>query len=542
MAVLLSVVALSPVAVDLARNIGSFPVVGIEGDSAIVELYTLQATRGEQLLGPYSRMRWHHPGPAFFYALAPVYALSGKSSSSLFLGTRLLNAAFLAGLFVVILRTRMRRASWWAPVAVGWIVFVFGVQHLSSFWTAHVPIVPFALSFVAFASFASGHRWALVPAAVGGSFAFQCQVVYGVPLLIIVAACAVLLALRNRGGSAGSSGFAGRPLAWVVVATALLLSIMWLPVCVEQLSGAPGNISRLARFAGKEHDSIGLLEALQVIGRYLSKYRAAWVVPHEARAGFGWLQVVSVCQVALLAFGLRVSRARGDSMGFNLCALGLFAVVAAVVSAMLVAGPLMPHYFQWVSIVGAINTWTVFYVFSGWLFAPSGRLGRFIHCGEMILCAALLLFSFWSNIQVAVLAPSQEEYAELFPPVSETGFVKDTFEALERRGRRRPHLRILCHDAWPVATNLVLNWVKRGGEMTVDDRWVFMFGPQHSRGAVRSDAELLVIRAESARRFLSGPGTTLVAEHDDFAVLVRWDPGGPEQRVPKSRAAKGSME
>src|SRR5437016_3928499 len=41
-------------------------------DAALIELYTMSATRGEQLLGPYSRFRWHHPGPAMFYALVPL--------------------------------------------------------------------------------------------------------------------------------------------------------------------------------------------------------------------------------------------------------------------------------------------------------------------------------------------------------------------------------------------------------------------------------------------------------------------------------------
>jgi hypothetical protein len=38
------------------------------GDYAALELYTRLAAQGRQLLGPYSRFGFHHPGPAYFYA------------------------------------------------------------------------------------------------------------------------------------------------------------------------------------------------------------------------------------------------------------------------------------------------------------------------------------------------------------------------------------------------------------------------------------------------------------------------------------------
>ena len=43
------------------------------GDGAVIELYTLQASRGWWEYGPYSRWGWHHPGPLLFYVLSPFY-------------------------------------------------------------------------------------------------------------------------------------------------------------------------------------------------------------------------------------------------------------------------------------------------------------------------------------------------------------------------------------------------------------------------------------------------------------------------------------
>src|SRR5690348_18094210 len=41
------------------------------GDQALLELGTRRAIHLDQLVGPYSRSGFHHPGPAVFYLLAP---------------------------------------------------------------------------------------------------------------------------------------------------------------------------------------------------------------------------------------------------------------------------------------------------------------------------------------------------------------------------------------------------------------------------------------------------------------------------------------
>src|ERR1043166_6073345 len=54
-----------------------------QGDMAVLEIGTLHASTGAQLLGPYSRFHWNHPGPLYFYLLVPFYVLSGRQSWSL---------------------------------------------------------------------------------------------------------------------------------------------------------------------------------------------------------------------------------------------------------------------------------------------------------------------------------------------------------------------------------------------------------------------------------------------------------------------------
>ena len=48
------------------------------GDLALTELQTRDVGHNWIDLGPYSRDGWSHPGPALFYALAPLYRLLGS--------------------------------------------------------------------------------------------------------------------------------------------------------------------------------------------------------------------------------------------------------------------------------------------------------------------------------------------------------------------------------------------------------------------------------------------------------------------------------
>src|SRR5688572_10385571 len=85
------------------------------GDLAALELRVLDATRGSLQLGASSRFGWQHPGPAYLYLLAPLYAVAGRAPWALHTGAALLYALFLAFIVreVVLLfaEQRMRLAA-----------------------------------------------------------------------------------------------------------------------------------------------------------------------------------------------------------------------------------------------------------------------------------------------------------------------------------------------------------------------------------------------------------------------------------------------
>src|SRR5262249_4959114 len=127
-------------------------------DGAILEIYTLEALRGTLLVGPYSRFGWHHPGPLYFYLLAPWYWLSGYHTAGMQAGALVIN--FAATLLII----RCVAANASAPTAVA--VFVSIAVYILragdlivSAWNPHIIVLPLvAYVVLAAAMFADPRR------------------------------------------------------------------------------------------------------------------------------------------------------------------------------------------------------------------------------------------------------------------------------------------------------------------------------------------------------------------------------------------------
>src|SRR5262245_7576970 len=82
------------------------PDVLFRGDGAALELGTLHAAHGVQLLGPYSRFGWSHPGPAYFYLAAPIYRAFGERGPGLNVFAFLVSACAAVGIVHAAYRLR----------------------------------------------------------------------------------------------------------------------------------------------------------------------------------------------------------------------------------------------------------------------------------------------------------------------------------------------------------------------------------------------------------------------------------------------------
>ena len=157
-------------------------------DYAEIELYTRLAAEGSQRLGPEARFHFHHPGPGFFYAAAPIYQLLGADSAAMAWAALAWNLVALAAL----LRGASRIVPGTGPMLAALLLCLLlqaqGLGWLFSSWNPNVGLLPFGVALLAAARLATGEGRALAIVVLAGSLAIQSHMVFALPVALVSAA------------------------------------------------------------------------------------------------------------------------------------------------------------------------------------------------------------------------------------------------------------------------------------------------------------------------------------------------------------------
>ncbi|HUG52781.1 MAG TPA: hypothetical protein VMR21_04245, partial [Vicinamibacteria bacterium] len=317
----------------------ALPEIPATGDYAALELYTRLAASGQQLLGPYSRFGFHHPGPAWFYASVPLYLLSGERLAGILLSAALLNAVA-----VTLILWRVGRDGGWpallaASIVLGLFVSWRGPGWFFSAWNPNVVVMPFGVAVVWLASVAAGHWRALPVGVVAASFAAQTHVGCLPAALVVVASAAVLLlpAVRRWTGLPPVPPLARGPL----LLSAALAGVLWAAPIVEQLRAGGGNLGHIAAFSARSGAEHAPGEVLGAAGAAA----VGWMVGARGAGAAGLLLVVAV----VLAGAHLLARRAGHGFAATLGLLTFAGLAAAVFSTARVTGPLLPYLLRWMA-------------------------------------------------------------------------------------------------------------------------------------------------------------------------------------------------
>jgi hypothetical protein len=335
------------------------------GDLALTELAVRAIGTHAVLVGPYSRFGWNHPGPAYFYALAPFYRLFGANGRGITAGAILLG---LAAVCLILVFAR-RRGGPGLMLGTGLVVALL-VWHIDeaawSSWTAYVTILPVAAFVVSAWSLACLDRWAPAVAAVTGSFVVQTHVEY-VPLVFAVGTAALVVSILRvvrRRESLRSWRVAG------AVAIGLLI-LMWLPPTIDTVVHDPSNLDRLTTFRedpGPEQRhtvSEGWIAATRGLSGFVDG-RVDRSAADFAAAYGSWTSLIPAG--AVVAAGvLAVLRRRWDVLA--LLALLVVAFAASVYTVSEVVGPLYTYLVTWTSVLS----------FMAWLAVLAAVVPEFRH-------------------------------------------------------------------------------------------------------------------------------------------------------------------
>ena len=488
------------------------------GDGAVIELYTLHAAEGRQLLGPYSRFGFHHPGPVMFYALAPFYAASGHQTTSLSAGALAINLASLGVISWVMVRAA-------APIALSLalsallLTFVLRVPALlTSAWNPHLPVLPLVALLVVGASVATGDvRLAPLMAALASFVAQSHLGLAAVSLVasgggIIAAAVRSALVLERRESLA----------CWLKRAT-WVLALLWVFPIAEQIVYRPGNLWRIVAFfffegeAGRVSTSAAWRAwsySLMGLVRQDFQLPLGWYFFPTPRPWLPGAVVLAALLVSVTAFKCwRLGR------DFSAALAGL-TMVAAAVGFWSIGGirfEIFDHAVFWLSGLGATVValavsapflWTRVWA----VHAPWCHVVRIAGGSALVVGAALIG---WSNL---AKPPAPAGSADGAVRVFVDGIVR----AMPEHDIQKPLLQV-DGQAWEVMAGVLLQLAKTGVPMAADRRLVDVFGrPWLPTGD--EDAVVTIADAAGHERLSARMGNIAVAEYGGYfvdTVLVR---------------------
>jgi hypothetical protein len=482
-------------------------------DTAVIESYTLLASRGHLLLGPYSRFQWHHPGPLYFFWMVPFYALAGFRSAGLDAAALALNLVSLT--LVVWVITRRAGNVLAISLCVTMAIFVSrSAEVLTSPWNPHISVLPMMALIVTAADAVAG-RWKMLPlVAALASLVGQTHVGLLASAVAVGGVAVVSGGVAER-PSESSAGLTGR----TTLLTALVLVVFWILPLVDQFTGHPGNITRLwTFFVTESHPGQTFSAAFSAWGDMLSGLaRPDFYVAHGWRlreSRVRWSEALAIVQIIGLAASAAWAVRAHRRFELVLTLLLALASLLALGSATRIEGAIFDHEVFWISGLGSLNLAILFTLiarpFTERVF-PS------------MMTSSIAPRIGWAVVVVGAIIgvrQLQEAVHHSNNPGIESEAASAVAADLQTYFRDRHIIRPLIRidqDAWGMAAGVILRLQKANLPVAVEDDWIAMFTPAFT--ATGSEPVVLTIAGKPQHvRMLDTPGDAVVAEHDPLFV------------------------
>lgn len=299
------------------------------GDQAIIELHAEDLPARLPLVGVYSRLGFHHPGPMLYFVTAPAVHLLG--SIGLVLSAAAVAIASTGGMLIVFYRRGGQVLFLLGAAFLLMLIQSMGLD-LLSMWNPYVLVLPFALA-VTLTWSVWCRDWSALPwLALVGSFVAQTHLglVPAVGFLFLSAAVAVLIAAVRRQstgrgmsdsvvdtGAEDTVDSAVGPSRGQLLAASVIALVAWTPPAIEQLTGDPGNITRIIESASSTVNGqrLGIERALGLLGLLLGGVdplrfndTADLRILRSLSDGSGWLLLIPVAVLLITAVIARRAR------------------------------------------------------------------------------------------------------------------------------------------------------------------------------------------------------------------------------------------
>ena len=485
------------------------PDVMFTGDGAVLELRTLFAAQGRELLGPYSRFQWSHPGPAFFYLAVPLYRLFHQRGPALSLFVLIANFATATAL--VWGARRLRGDLFALAVAVLLAVYeTIGAPFpLSWEWNPMTPILPLALLVFLCVRLGTGAVGMLPAVAFVASAIVQTHVGF-TPAALYLVATGTLFCFRELFVVGSPTTIDRRRAALSLGAAILVATLLWAPPLYEDLTRPGGNLHLLRVFLSSPHPREHSWRiAVDAVSGQLAIFPLALchaLGRTSMDVGMTGRHLLAGGQAAAVAAGLVIALRRRDQPAALLSAISLGLFVVATYAVHEIRGEIFDHLTAWISVLGFI-AWAALAA----ALIPAGAGGRRLTVGVLVVGLPLLALALRAGGDKPMVrdrdVPTEKLTAEA-----------ETF--LRRARIDRLRLEIAAHDEWPRAAAIIVTLAKHGFGVTVTDDWLFMFGTQLASGAGELPA-LVIADATAASRLRVQSDYEPIATADGTSLFLR---------------------
>ena len=480
------------------------------GDYAFIELSTRSAIHGRALLGPYSRYKWNHPGPALFYWFAPFYRLSGEAPESLGVGAAVCNTLAVTAAIVVSGVASGKRAAWLIGAGSVAMVWVWGYSWIDRIWNPFVILTVIVATGFVLAGVLSGRRW-LTPLLVAlATFTVQSHV--GTAPTIALFGCAAAVGIARMAWKDRRAWLA--PLA----ASIGVAMLGWSLPIYEQVTGHPGNLGELIQFLRASHGRHGVGEVLDKVAVQFTLTKVGLIsnvvsAKRQLPSATAPRMAVLVVLLACVGAGIYLNRRAGRRFEQHLCEVALLAALGVFVACLRVVGELEGYLTMPATAVGALLWSAAGLTVAGEL---SHRLsGR--HLPRLATALALITVAgtLWFSNDVRQGHPERSLQVRPHPDPAALAISNDLRGALPRGAGD-----VLLEPSGPsmATAGMLANQIELGGSRVhVDRRLDYFFGRER-----RSDGcEAVVVRIGATGEAPLQDGGRVVGVFASQVVQVR---------------------
>jgi hypothetical protein len=453
------------------------------GDSAVNALEIRKAKSFAALYGNYSRWRFHHPGPAFFYAYAAgesmlhdlLHLVPSPYSAHMIAGIIMQTGFFIWTLSI--LRRHVRYPFILPLVLIAGALHFGAVNYhmigssFESIWPPYVLLFPFLCFLVACAAIASGSAIEILPAIVSGGMLVHGHVAQ--PLFVLPFFTLAIVAFVTRSIIHHQSiGAELRKHSNRLILSAVLLTIFLLPIVLDCLKGPKSNLHQiLLHFSQHSDDHKSIAQSLAYFCTFFCYvFEPEKIFDSAGKAHLGFLSerwpftvVWIVITAALLAFMPIAFKRSSPFVRWLYLYLGI-GIALTICWGILQNGPMLSFnsHFNFALLFVAIVL--VLIGICAYLPAPGSPRPAIILCFAAIPLYLPTAYSWRFNSTF-----HDQQQVTQFPELADIA-------------RNEPdttkYLRFNQSD-WPAVAGVAIALERLGFQFAVAHEWEFMFGAEH---------------------------------------------------------------